>query len=37
MDNELQDLIEMVGEIIAAACVIALPFLLLFIAAALGY
>ena len=36
-ENELRDLVEMLGEILAAACVIALPFVILFIAAALGY
>lgn len=30
-------MIDRIGEFIAAACVIALPYLLLFIAAALGY
>lgn len=30
-------MIDRIGEVIAAACVLALPFLLLFIAAALGF
>lgn len=30
-------MIDRIGEIFAAACIIALPFVLLFIAAALGY
>lgn len=36
-NHKVQEVVEMLGEIIAAACVIALPFILLFIAAALGY
>ena len=30
-------MIDRLGEIIAAACIVALPFLLLFIAATFGY
>lgn len=37
MDNELQELVEMLGEIVAAALIIALPFILAYIGLALGY
>ena len=30
-------MIDRIGEVVAAACVVTLPFLLLFIGAALGY
>lgn len=36
-DHELHELVEVLGEILAAVCVIALPFIVLFLAAALGY